>query len=115
MKDRLQNWRDYLNDDGELSEEFIRDDSLILLRDRMESEIAERLEQALDGERELVNADGSSTFLPDEEIELLRGSFEEEIRVELEEEFENDLEEAVAEKLDEFAEQRADDELAEEF
>lgn len=76
----------------------------------LEGQIAEELEHRLEDEREIVNNDGSSTFLTKEELEVMRPILEEQIRDELEEQDEEALDEAVALKMKELQEQKDYDE-----
>lgn len=64
----------------------------------------------MEDEREIVNNDGSSTFLTKEELEVMRPILEEQIRDELEEQDEEALDEAVALKMKELQEQKDYDE-----
>jgi hypothetical protein len=98
------NYKNYLNQNGEIDEDLLREDLQRIYNPQIQSEIAERLEHALECERELVNDDGTSTFLSDDDIEALRDSFEQEIRDEVEEEYEDHLEEVLANTLAQFEE-----------
>ena len=89
---------------GEINEDWIRED-LQTPSWQIEAEIQERVEHALSCERELINNRGEIVIVPEDELELMRDSLEEEIRDEVEEEQESELEETVADKVSELDEQ----------
>ena len=97
-------YKRYLNQHGEIDEDLLREDLQRLYDPQIKYEIAERLEHALECERELVNDDGTSVFLSDDEIEAMRDSFEREIGDEVEEEYEGMLEEVLEDTLAQFEE-----------
>jgi hypothetical protein len=99
------NYKNYLNQDDEIDEDLLREDLQQLYAPHIQCEIALRLEHALECERELVNDDGTSTFLSDEEIAALRESFQQEISDEVEEEYEDKLKEVLEDTLRQFDEQ----------
>jgi hypothetical protein len=78
-------------------------------RGDLESELAERLNKRLEDEREIHNDDGTTTILPDEELEQMRGDIETEIRDELQEEEEDQIEEEVRETMHKLQAQKDDD------
>jgi hypothetical protein len=88
----------YFNEEGEIDEDWIRED-LQTPRWQTEAEIAERVEHALECERELINNRGETVIVPEDELELMRDTLEQEIRDEVEEEQESDLQETVADKV----------------
>ena len=71
---------------------------------QIQYEIGDRLEYVLECERELVNDEGTSTFLSEDDIEAMRDSFEQEILQDVEEEYEDMLKEALEDTLAQFEE-----------
>jgi hypothetical protein len=98
------NYKRYLNHNGEIDEDLLREDLQGVYNSQIQFEIADRLERALECERELVNDDGTSTFLSDDDIEAMRDSFEQEICDEVEEEYKDMLKEALENTLEQFEE-----------
>jgi hypothetical protein len=98
------NYKRYLNQNGEIDEDLLREDLQGIYNPQIQYEIAERLEHALECERELVNDDGTNTFLSDDDIEAMRDSFEQEIRDEVDQEYEDLLKEALEDTLGQFEE-----------
>jgi hypothetical protein len=98
------NYKRYLNQNGEIDEDLLREDLQGIYNPQIQYEIADRMEHALECERELVNDDGTSTFLSDDDIEAMRDSFEQEIRDEVEEEYEDMLKEVLEDTLKQFEE-----------
>ena len=100
----INNYENYLNERGEIDEDLLREDLQKLYAPQIKAEIAERLEDEWEAERELVNDDGTSTFLTDDEMPD-RDTMEAEIRDEVEHEYEFHVEEVLEDIMEEFEEQ----------